>query len=160
MNHIRCNDIIENLLKERCESLEENLSGEAILIRAPMHHGIDDIVRREVETLVAGENRHDKLIVVLETDGGFVEVVERISDVFRQHFKTVVFVVPNFAYSAGTVLCLSGDEIYMDYYSVLGPIDPQIRASDGRSVLGLGYLRKYDELANKKPISDSEIIAP
>jgi len=129
------------------------LSGEAILIRAPMITGIDDIVRREVETLAAGENRRDKLIVVLETTGGSVEVVERISDVFRQHFKTVVFVVPNFAYSAGTVLCLSGDEIYMDYYSVLGPIDPQIRTSDGRWVPGLGYLKKYDELAKRHPIS-------
>jgi hypothetical protein len=43
---------------------------------------------------------------------------------------------------------LSGDEIYMDYYSVLGPIDPQYETGDGRLVPGLGYLAKYEELTN------------
>ncbi len=45
--------------------------------------------------------------------------------VMRKHYKEVSFIVPSHAYSAGTVLVLSGDKIYMDYYSVLGPIDPQ-----------------------------------
>ena len=87
--------------------------------------------------------------MVLETNGGSIEVVERISDVFRHHFKFVVFVIPNVAYSAGTVLTLSGDTIYMDYYSVLGPIDPQIRNREGRWVPGLGYLEKYNALVEK-----------
>ena len=56
---------------------------------------------------------------------------------------------PNFAYSAGTVLTLSGDQIYMDYYSILGPIDPQIQNLDGRWVPGLGYLAKYKDLIDK-----------
>lgn len=78
--------------------------------------------------------------------GGNIEVAERIYGVFRQHYSAVSFIVPDYAYSAGTVLVLSGDEIYMDYYSILGPIDPQIRSTDGRFVPGLGYLQKYEEL--------------
>ena len=146
MNEIKADDVVRKLLSEKCEALEAQLSGEAIMIRAPMALGLDDVVRRNIEGLATGKNRKPRLIVVLETEGGSIEVVERINDVFRHHFKEVFFVIPNCAYSAGTVLTLSGDEIFMDYYSVLGPIDPQIRNRDGRWVPGLGYLEKYNDL--------------
>lgn len=149
MDAIKTDDIIQQLLREKCEALEGKLSGEVILIRAPMAPGVDDVVRREIENVASKPGCRDQLIVVLETNGGSIEVVERISDVFRHHFKSVVFVIPNVAYSAGTVLTLSGDSIYMDYYSVLGPIDPQIKNRDGRWVPGLGYLEKYNALVEK-----------
>jgi len=34
----------------------------------------------------------------------------------------------------------------MDYYSVLGPIDPQYESEDGKFVPGIGYLEKYKSL--------------
>ena len=37
----------------------------------------------------------------------------------------------------------------MDYYSVLGPIDPQVRNKDGKFVAALGYLDKINELIEK-----------
>ena len=149
MDAIKSDDVIKALLIEKCKVLEGQLSGEVLLIRAPMAPGIDDVIRREIESLASETGCKNKLVVVLETFGGFVEVVERISDVFRHHFDIVDFVVPNFAYSAGTVLCLSGDDIYMDYYSVLGPIDPQIKNTGDRWVPGLGYLEKYNDLINE-----------
>ncbi len=157
MKEIRSDDIIQKLISEKSQALENQLDGEAILIRAPMENGVDGLVRREVEGLAAAGSHRPRLIVVLETNGGFVEVVERIHDVFREHFGEVDFVIPNFSYSAGTVLALSGDAIYMDYYSVLGPIDPQIRNRDGRWVPGIGYLEKYNELIEK---SDKNTITP
>jgi hypothetical protein len=59
--------------------------------------------------------------------------------------------VPNQAMSAGTVLVMSGDEIWMNYFSTLGPIDPQVERRDGREGLipALGYLAKYKELVEK-----------
>jgi Serine dehydrogenase proteinase len=111
--------------------------------------GVDDKVRDYIEDIKADSNQNrDRLCVLLETDGGYIEVVERIYRVFRQHYKEVVFVVPNFAYSAGTVLVLSGDEIWMDYYSVLGPIDPQMEIGD-LTVPGIGYLHKFSELVKQ-----------
>lgn len=160
MNAIKTDDVIKGLLADKCSILSEKLSGEVIFIRAPMAPGIDDIVRREVEAIKSVSGSRDQLIVVLETTGGSIEVVERISDVFRHHFHSVIFVIPNFAYSAGTVLSLSGDEIYMDYYSVLGPIDPQIRNRDGRWVPGLGYLEKYNALiesSKKGTLTNAEL---
>ena len=44
---------------------------------------------------------------------------------------------------------MSGDAIYMDYYSILGPIDPQVNSSDGKSIPALGYLIRYEELLTK-----------
>ncbi len=113
--------------------------------------GVDDFVRDEIELIIENpateeEATHQKLTVLLETNGGFIETVERIVAIFRRHYAEVDFIIPNFAYSAGTVLALSGDNIYMDYYSVLGPIDPQFRTEGGESVPGMGYLSKYNEL--------------
>ena len=51
--------------------------------------------------------------------------------------------------SAGTILVMSGDAIHMDYYSVLGPIDPQIEDKDNKPVPALGYLIRYEELLKK-----------
>jgi len=51
--------------------------------------------------------------------------------------------------SAGTILVMSGDSIYMDYASMLGPIDPQIQTSNGNWVPALGYLEQYERLVEK-----------
>ncbi len=44
---------------------------------------------------------------------------------------------------------MSGDFIYMDYFSVLGPIDPQVQNKEGKFVAALGYLDKINELIEK-----------
>lgn len=44
---------------------------------------------------------------------------------------------------------MSGDSIHMDYFSVLGPIDPQIQNREGKLVAALGYLDKINELLEK-----------
>lgn len=149
MDPLKSDDIIRGLLRDKCEALEARLEADVMLVRAPMLPGIDDAVRMEVEKLASSDGKRNQLAVVLETEGGSIEVVERIHDVLRHHYDHLLFVIPNFAYSAGTVLALSGDDIYMDYYSVLGPIDPQIRNKDGRWVPGLGYLEKFSELVEK-----------
>lgn len=62
--------------------------------------------------------------------------------------------------SAGTILVMSGDRILMDYYSILGPIDPQVPNTDGQMVPGLGYIEKFKELidkSNKGKLSPAEL---
>lgn len=157
----KANDLIEAELKECNRRLGEHFTSDVLVIKAPIRFGLDDAIRSEIENLYDPKNtkskRQDCLSVILETTGGYIEVVERIYNVFRKHYKFVNFIVPNYAYSAGTVLVLSGDEIYMDYYSVLGPIDPQMENENDRFVSGLGYLAKYKELVseiNKAPTAE------
>ena len=79
----------------------------------------------------------------------------------RHHYQEVNFIVPDYAFSAGTIFCMSGDNIYMDYFSVLGPIDPQVQNKDGKWVAALGYLDKINELidkAQKNTLTQAEFV--
>ncbi|KHS76613.1 serine dehydrogenasease [Pectobacterium brasiliense] len=93
------------------------------------------------------ENRF--LVIILWTTGGSVESVEKMVEITRYFYQEVYFIVPDHAMSAGTIWCMSGDKIYMDYASSLGPIDPQVQSSDGKWVPALGYLDKVEEIINK-----------
>ena len=50
--------------------------------------------------------------------------------------------------SAGTIFALSADRIMLDYFSCLGPIDPQIE-KEGRLVPALAYLSQFERLNAK-----------
>ncbi len=157
MEILNADKLIDGALRKANSRLGDFLDGDVIFLKAPMAQPVDDNVRREVEAINETANK-DRLIVVLETRGGFIEVVERIVGVFRKHYQLVDFIVPNYAYSAGTVLVMSGDEIYMDYHSILGPIDPQYESETGDYMPGMGYLAKYEELMetiNKAPSTDN-----
>ena len=87
---------------------------------------------------------------MLTTGGGFIEVVRRMVDTLRHYYYEVGFIVPNYAYSAGTIFVMSGDAISMDYYSRLGPIDPQVPTVDGTTMVSaLGYVERYNALIEK-----------
>ncbi len=148
MEPIAVNDVISAVLSDMNNEISEQLKGDCVFIHADMNPPLDNVFREIIEGLKE-EKKSNHLVVLLETAGGYVEIVERIVFVMRKHYKRVSFVVPSHAYSAGTVLVLSGDEIYMDYYSVLGPIDPQYYDSDSKTGLpGAGYLAKFKELTD------------
>jgi hypothetical protein len=143
------NRLIESELTKRAEALEDAHDAHVISYLGPMYPPADDEVKDTVEEMTSGRRRrHDALLVVLETDGGLITVAERMARIFRHHYRRVEFLVPTFAMSAGTVLVMAGDDIYMDYASTLGPIDPQIRRQ-GRFVPALGYLEQYRRLVKK-----------
>jgi hypothetical protein len=146
----KSSDFIERELLQANRTLGKYFKSDAIIIKSPIRFGLDTKIRTEIENLHQNKkSRPNTLSVIIETEGRYIEVVERIYNVLRKHYQIVEFIVPNYAYSAGTVLVLSGDEIYMDYYSVLGPIDPQMENENDRFVSGLGYLSKFEELAEK-----------
>jgi hypothetical protein len=140
------NRAIEGLLNERIVKIEQRTEADVLSFNGPIFDGVEEYLR---EILEDANKEHDKLLVVLETHGGSIRVVERIVNIFRHHYDTVEFLIPNFAMSAGTVLVMSGNAIYMDYFSVLGPIDPQLLKGDGKLVPALGYLHQYDRLIKK-----------
>lgn len=110
--------------------------------------------REEIEALKGAPQRGEKhsklkLIIVLTSPGGVVETVEKLVQITRHHYDDVSFVVPDMAMSAGTVWCMSGDRIWMDYTSSLGPIDPQVQTANGNFVPALGYLDKVQEFIQR-----------
>ena len=79
------------------------------------------------------EYPHDKIDVYIETPGGSGEAAEEIAKFLHKKFSEVNFVIAGEAKSAGTILVLSGNSIYMTDTGSLGPIDAQVRI--GRSVV-------------------------
>jgi len=155
------NDFMEQQLDERARAVEREFKADTLYMSGPIHFGLDDLIRGSVEFRRQADSA-DKLVVFITTSGGYIEVAQRIVETFRHHYKRVEFVVPNQAFSAGTVIALSGDAIHMDYYSRLGPIDPQVDTSSGRRVSALGYLRQYERLMKracdkKNPITVAEL---
>jgi len=140
------NEIIEQLVKDRAKLLETKVDSDVISFLGPLLHGAERLIRGAVENI---DNKRNGIYFFLETPGGYVEPVQRIADILRYHYDKVHFVVPDHAMSSGTVLVMSGDAILMDYYSILGPIDPQVESKDGRLVSALGYLIQYDRLVTK-----------
>ena len=145
MEAINVDQLTGSILSNVNNDLSTKMDGDCVFINAGMFPPLDDEFRVTVEEL-RENSTHTHLVVVLQTTGGLMETVERLVAIMRTHYERVSFVIPNFAYSAGTVLALSGDNIYMDYYSVLGPIDPQYRASDGQYLPGHGVVEKYNDI--------------
>lgn len=147
--HSTADTIVETQLDSHAQAIESIIQGDLLTFCSPIEQGIDDVLRDCIEHRLGDRRSRKPLLgVILETPGGFIEVAQRIVHTLRSHYRQVDFIVPNYAMSAGTVLALSGDNIFMDYYSVLGPIDPQIK-HNGRWLPALGYLEQFKRLVEK-----------
>lgn len=147
------NKTILNVLNSHAQKLEEMLEGDVLAFNGAIQISCVKDFRNAIESLSARRPDRKRLIVVLTSPGGHAEATEDMVDIMRHHYKEVFFVVPDYAQSAGTILCMSGDKIYMDYSSALGPIDPQVWIETpgkvGQFVPALGYLDKVNELVEK-----------
>ena len=140
---------VQNLLSEKLVAIEKLFDADVLCYYGPIVDGNENILLDIIEDLANDKNRKEKLIVILTTMGGSAIAVERYVNIIRNHYGDVGFIIPDYAYSAGTIFCMSGDSIYMDYFSVLGPIDPQVQNKEGKWVAALGYLDKVNELIKK-----------
>lgn len=155
------NSVIQNIksdLINKFAQLENHLEGNFFNYYGQIYDGNENFILKLIENI---PDKKDKLYIILTTSGGSAIAVERYVNIFRENYKEVNFIIPDYAYSAGTIMAMSGDKIYMDYFSVLGPIDPQVQNKDGKWVPALGYLDKINELvelARINQISKSEFI--
>lgn len=142
---------LKELLHSTLIDLENQIECDVLTYYGPIVDGNENLLLDIVEDLAKDLHKRDQLAILLTTTGGSSMAVERYVNIVRKHYKKIIFIVPDFAYSAGTIFCMSGDEIWMDYFSVLGPIDPQVKNKEGNFVPALGYLDKVNELI-KKPM--------
>lgn len=131
-----------------------------IFYHGRIHPGYFRVFRDFLEEVKAkSTNKYDAISVVLRTGGGSAETTERMVGVLRKHYRQVNFVVPDIAMSAGTIFCMSGDKIYMDYASSLGPIDPQVQLPNSTDwVPALGYIDKVAEIAKKTALAPADVV--
>jgi len=154
-------ETIKETLNSRLRALEAHFEADVIFHFGEIHPVLEKAFRDFIEQLKKdGEFNRNRLVVLLNTPGGNVETVEKMVSVIRFHYEEVYFVIPDYAMSAGTILCMSGDKIFMDYSSSLGPIDPQVY--NGKNLVpALGYLDKVEELIEKsrrKELTEAEFL--
>lgn len=139
----------KKIIQTAHSDLEKYLDADVLVYFGELVDGVETDVRKIVEDLAKAPEKKDKLYILITTGGGSLNPVKRMVNIFRNFYSEVIYIVPDYAYSAGTVMCCSGDSILMSYYSVLGPIDPQVLNNDGKFVAALGYLDKINELIKK-----------
>ncbi len=146
---------LDETIKQRLQSLnaglETHFDAHVVAYLGPIDPSYERLFRTMIEDRKQDDPNKNRLVIVLTTGGGSAETVEKLVNIARHHYQELAFVVPVMAMSAGTIFCMAGDSIHMDYSSALGPIDPQVY--NGKDwVPALGYLDKYNELIEKSRV--------
>jgi len=100
--------------------------------------------------LVSSINDGGEIDILLHSPGGRPDATERIVSILRSKFEKVHFLIPHSAYSAATMLALSGNSITLHPSATLGPIDPQINGTPARSIKR-GFERVKEIMKNEGP---------
>lgn len=111
-----------------------------------------EIVLEDSETIL-GQIRNtppDKPIdMILHTPGGVALAAEMIAMALKYHKGKVTVMVPFYAMSGGTLIALSADEIRMERYSILGPVDPQIEGMPAASLMSIVRRKQLDAVSDR-----------
>ncbi len=86
--------------------------------------------------------------IILETPGGFAEVVEDLVRLIRTKYEKVGVIIPGYSKSAGTIFAMAADEILMGKFSALGPIDAQM-VSNGKRYSADAFLDGLEKIKNE-----------
>ncbi len=73
--------------------------------------------------------------LIMHTPGGLALAAEMIAMAIRDHPAKVTAIIPFYAMSGGTLIALAADEILMERYTTLGPVDPQIMGYPAAALL-------------------------
>ncbi len=159
--HSPIDEAARNLLNSKLAELETYLNADVIVYYGEIFDSVEIQMKKIVEELQSEKEPHSICYIILTTPGGSLNPVNRMVTILRHFYTEVNFIVPNYAYSAGTIFCMSGDNILMNYFSALGPVDPQVQNKDGKLVAALGYLDKISDLlikAQNNTISQAEFL--
>ncbi len=87
--------------------------------------------------------------IIIHTPGGLQLAAEMIGAALKKHPAKVTAMVPFYAMSGGTLLALAADEILMEEFSVLGPLDPQINGVASGALLAIMAKKSIDSIADE-----------
>lgn len=103
------------------------------------------------------ENKIPKLDLLLHTYGGDPVAAYRIAQLLRGMCNSMDILVPEHAYSAGTLMCFSSDNIRLGDFAGLSPIDITITKegkSEGVQLAGLDSFLEFAQKARREAERD------
>lgn len=114
---------------------------------------IDDMDKNAFMQVVSKMDKSLGLDLILHTPGGDMAATESLvvylKSLFNNDFRVIV---PQSAFSAGTMIALASKEIIMGKQSNLGPIDPQIGHTSCEAIIEEFERAKQDVLNNPDTI--------
>jgi len=115
---------------------------------------IDDSeqVLRAIRTTPSGT----PIDLILHTPGGLALAATQIALALQAHQGKTTVIIPHYAMSGGTLIALAADEIVMDPYAALGPVDPQV--ADQTGVYPVASLIRVLETKNVNKIDDRTLV--
>ena len=140
--------LIRSLQKQRASRVivlihrQEQVS----LLGIPFYRYIDVDDSEEILRAIRLTPRDVPIDLILHTPGGLVLAAEQIALALTAHQATVTVMVPHYAMSGGTLIAMAADEILMDEYAVLGPVDPQLGEYPAVSILRAVEAKDANEL--------------
>lgn len=104
---------------------------------------------KELE-VIKTPKENNRIIILLNSGGGNIYSSIKIVKLLRTKADEIVIVVPQYAKSAATMMCLGANQIVMGEQSELGPLDKPIEHPDREGfaisaldvIQGLDYLQK------------------
>lgn len=100
-----------------------------------------------------GADTSKGLVLIIHTPGGVVGAAKDVVEYLHKMFGDITAVVPHYAMSGGSMICLACDRIVMAKHGRLGPIDPQIFVQ-GRLCSTRSIVNTFDR-ANPEVMADS-----
>ncbi|KAA2282169.1 SDH family Clp fold serine proteinase [Candidatus Nitrosocosmicus agrestis] len=104
-----------------------------------------------MEDILRTVSDQKKGVLMLTSSGGDPNAAEKLMQMFRKRFPdSFQIIVPFYAKSAATLMCLGSDKICMGYGSELGSIDPQIQLIGGEGFIpARAYLDGLNDIRKK-----------
>lgn len=132
----------EHLLAKCCDAVKAIRHRPLLILYYPERSHIDyEDVEQCYEVFrgsgITPENSLANLDVLIHTNGGLVDPAYQLALVVRLFAGHVAYLVPERAVSAGTLQCLSANEIYLGHLASLGPLDITVGEVGLASIDGL-----------------------
>ena len=142
----------DNLRRELIRNIQQHRGS-----RVVVYYSVETLTPKHAELLqdiLAMRPATSRLDLFLLSPGGFADAGHKMATLCRaQTVDRFGVLIPYYAKSAATLLCLGADELVMGPASELGPIDPRIRVPDqyGRVVnVSAVSLREALELLERR----------
>ena len=146
-------------LDEQCLSLTKFRNRDLLVLYYPKIGGtiqpsdVAEVYKELRSGKYSKENKIKALDILLHTYGGDPVSGYRLAQVIRDFAKSAVFLIPEYAYSAGTLLCFAGDEIRLGDYAGISPIDITVYDEDSNrddvQLANVEYFMRFAETARQ-----------
>lgn len=113
-------------LQSLLEQLQECRGNPALLCHTPLAGDLVPVLYQGLRSI----GHTERLDLVLSTYGGSVTATRQIALLLREFTDRLTILVPHRARSAGTLLCLSADELVLTALAELGPLDANSDAAE------------------------------